>query len=38
MTNERKELYDFLIGLGYTPDEAWEEISNYDLAEDYEEE
>ena len=32
----RKEMYEELIGLGYTPDEALERISEMDFAEDYE--
>lgn len=32
----RKEMYDELIMLGYTPDEAWEMISQMEFAEDYE--
>jgi hypothetical protein len=32
----RQDYYDQLIGMGYTPDEAWAEISTYEFAEDYE--
>lgn len=32
----RKEIYEELIALGYTPDEAWEQISQMEFAEDYE--
>ena len=32
----RKEMYEELINLGYTSDEAWEMISEMDFAEDYE--
>ena len=32
----RKEMYEELIQLGFTPEEAWEQISEMDFAEDYE--
>ena len=32
----RKEIYEELINLGYTPDEAWEMISEMEFEEDYE--
>ena len=32
----RKEIYEELIELGYSPDEAWEMISEMEFAEDYE--
>ena len=32
----RKEMYEELVAIGYTPDEAWEQISEMDFAEDYE--
>ena len=32
----RKEMYGELINMGYSPDEAWEQISEMDFAEDYE--
>ena len=34
MTNSRKDIYDQLIHLGYSPMEAWEYISEMDFAED----
>ena len=36
MTQSRKETYEELILLGYTPIEAWEEIEKMDFSEDYE--
>ena len=32
----RKEMYEELIQLGFTPEEALEQISEMDFAEDYE--
>lgn len=32
----RKEIYEELIAQGYTPDEAWEQISEMEFAEDCE--
>lgn len=32
----RKEIYEELIGLGYTSEEAWEQISEMEFADDYE--
>ncbi len=37
MTNSRKDTYDELIQLGYTPDEAWEQIAEMEFSEDEEE-
>ena len=37
MTDSRKEIYEELINLGYTSEEAWEQISEMEFAEDYEE-
>ena len=34
--NMRKEVYEELIELGYSPEEAWEKISEMEFAEDYE--
>ena len=36
MTQSRKETYEELILLGYTPQEAWAEIEKMDFEEDYE--
>lgn len=33
--NSRKETYKELISMGYKPEEAWEQISKMDFAEDY---
>ena len=32
----KNEVYEELINLGITPDEAWEQISEMEFAEDYE--
>lgn len=37
MPQSRKEIYEELIILGYTPQEAWAEIEKMDFAEDEEE-
>ena len=36
MSMSRKEMYEQLIQLGYTPAEALEQIAEMDFAEDYE--
>ena len=33
--NERQEIYEQLIRMGYSPEEAWEAIAEMDFAEDY---
>lgn len=37
MTQERQEFYDMLIGIGLSPEDAWMEISEMELAECYDE-
>lgn len=37
MTQSRKDTYDELVSLGYTPEEAWEQIEQMEFAEDEEE-
>lgn len=37
MTESRKDTYDELVSLGYTPEEAWEEIEQMEFSEDEEE-
>ena len=32
---ERQEIYEQLIRMGYSPEEAWEAIAEMDFAEDY---
>lgn len=36
MTQERQEFYDMFIGMGLSPEDALMEISEMELAEDYE--